>query len=44
MVDEPLFWPYLTTRVGDEDSIIGLPMKLTLKLMREVGWAGSGPD
>ncbi len=35
MVDEPDFAPYLHTREGTEDSIIGLPLQLTLKLIED---------
>ena len=38
MVDEPLFLPYLSTRVGAEDSIIGMPLELTVRLLSEHGW------
>lgn len=35
MVDEPLFAPYLGARIGTEDSITGLPVELTKRLLRE---------
>jgi septum formation protein len=36
VVDDPLIMPYLDKREGDEDSIIGLPMRLTRQLIAEV--------
>ena len=36
LVDDPLILPYLDKREGDEDSIIGLPMALTRRLIAEV--------
>ncbi len=38
MIDEPLFEPYLGTRVGDADSIIGMPLALTLALLARAGY------
>jgi septum formation protein len=38
MIDEPLFQPYLGTRLGDEDSVIGMPLKLTLRLLAQAGY------
>ena len=35
MIDDPEFAPFLAQREGDEDSIIGLPLTLTLSLMRK---------
>ncbi|KAI9104760.1 inosine triphosphate pyrophosphatase-like protein [Phlyctochytrium arcticum] len=35
MIDDPLLEPYLDRREGDEDSIIGMPMKLLHRLMNE---------
>ena len=35
MIDEPLFEPYLGERVGSADSIMGLPVDLTLKLLEQ---------
>ena len=35
MVDDPLLAPYLDRREGDEDSIIGMPLTLTLKLLEQ---------
>lgn len=40
IVDDPLIQPYLGPREGDEDSIIGLPMALTLRLMKQLGYEG----
>ena len=37
MIDDVLIEPYLAERVGDEDSILGLPMKLLRELMDNVG-------
>ncbi|KAL7753397.1 hypothetical protein RI367_001172 [Sorochytrium milnesiophthora] len=36
MIDEPMLYPYLGQREGDEDSIIGMPMKLTQQLIERV--------
>ncbi|KAI8825217.1 inosine triphosphate pyrophosphatase-like protein, partial [Fimicolochytrium jonesii] len=35
VVDDPLLHPYLLAREGDEDSIIGMPMKLLMQLLKE---------
>ncbi|KAI8922886.1 inosine triphosphate pyrophosphatase-like protein [Entophlyctis helioformis] len=35
MVDEPLLFPYLGERQGDLDSIIGMPLRLLDRLLRE---------
>ncbi|KAJ3050109.1 hypothetical protein HK097_008914 [Rhizophlyctis rosea] len=35
MIDDPLLFPYLAQREGDEDSIIGMPIKLLLRLLNE---------
>lgn len=37
MIDEPLLAPYIGERVGTEDSIIGLPLEVTLRLLRAAG-------
>ena len=36
MIDDPLLEPYLDRREGDEDSIMGMPMKLLAKLIAQV--------
>lgn len=36
MIDDELIAPYLRQRIGDEDSIIGLPMKLLMSLIEQV--------
>lgn len=36
VVDDPLIMPFLDKREGEEDSIIGLPMRLTHQLIAEV--------
>jgi hypothetical protein len=38
MIDEPLFMPFLGKRMGDEDSIIGMPLQLTLRLLAQAGF------
>ncbi|TPX66578.1 hypothetical protein SpCBS45565_g04399 [Spizellomyces sp. 'palustris'] len=35
MIDDPLLEPYLLKRQGDEDSIIGMPMRLLMRLLKE---------
>ncbi|KAI9144653.1 inosine triphosphate pyrophosphatase-like protein [Paraphysoderma sedebokerense] len=35
MIDDPILYPYLGRREGDEDSIIGMPLKLTRRLLEE---------
>ncbi|KAJ3168448.1 hypothetical protein HDU87_001004 [Geranomyces variabilis] len=35
MIDDPIMFPYLGAREGDEDSIIGMPMKLLTRLLAE---------
>ena len=35
MVDEELLLAYLSTRVGTEDEVIGMPLSLTRRLLRE---------
>lgn len=36
LVDDDLVTPHLDKREGDEDSIIGMPIQLTRRLIREV--------
>ncbi|KAI9002727.1 inosine triphosphate pyrophosphatase-like protein [Gaertneriomyces semiglobifer] len=35
LIDDPIIYPYLARRDGDEDSIIGMPVKLLRKLLEE---------
>ncbi|KAI8586736.1 inosine triphosphate pyrophosphatase-like protein [Geranomyces variabilis] len=35
MIDDPIMFPYLGPREGDEDSIIGMPLKLLTRLLAE---------
>ena len=36
LIDDPLIEPYLDKREGDEDSIIGLPMRLVNSLLEQL--------
>jgi septum formation protein len=36
LIEHPLIIPYLSKRIGDEDSIIGMPLKLTEQLLEEI--------
>ncbi|KAJ3213334.1 hypothetical protein HK099_007452 [Clydaea vesicula] len=36
IIDEEVFYPYLSERVGDESSILGLPLDLTIDLINKV--------
>jgi septum formation protein len=36
MIDDPLLMPYLREREGDEDSIIGLALRVLADMIKEV--------